>query len=68
MIDAANSQDTCFAQSDRNNWEFELDTMYNPSHQQLAEYLDETIETNNDTMEFLRGYLIDVHIKHIESF
>lgn len=58
----ANLSDAPFHQED---WEFELDVMRNPTHAQLAEHLSRAPVNDSDTVEFLRGYMIDINIRDL---
>ena len=44
----------------QDDWEFTLDTMHNPDHKMLAEHLRQAPTVSNTSVEFLRGYIIDI--------
>lgn len=49
----------------QDDWEFELDTMHNPDHRMLLEHLKRAPAIKNDTVEFLRGYIVDIRTTEI---
>lgn len=49
----------------QDDWEFKLDTMHNPDHGMLAEHLRRAPAVSNATVEFLRGYIIDIRTTEI---
>ena len=63
VIPESCNSDTEFIQDD---WEFDLDTMHNPDHKMLAEHLKRAPAVSNLSVEFLRGYIIDIRITDIE--
>lgn len=56
--------DAIFTQTDH---EFALDTAHNPSHRQLMDFLENTDGSDLETMEFMRGYMLDINVRDINE-